>query len=73
MTREVFKMKEIIHTLGFIDDNDDIVMMGIIHDGNGCERIIRFTFGEEITAQVLESRTEFSPEFISGIIKGENS
>ena len=47
-------MKKIIHTIGFVDDNDDIVIMGSVRTEE-TEKIIRFTMGEEITAQVLES------------------
>ncbi len=47
-------MKKIIHTIGFVDDNDDIVIMGSVRTEE-TEQIIRFTMGEEITAQVLES------------------
>jgi len=47
-------MKKIIHTIGFVDDNDDIVIIGSVHTDT-TEKIIRFTMGEEITAQVLES------------------
>ena len=47
-------MKKIIHTIGFVDDNDDIVIMGSVRTEE-TEQIIRFTMGEEITAQLLES------------------
>lgn len=47
-------MKKMIHTLGYVDDNDDIVIMGIVHTEN-TEKLVRFTLGEEVTAQVLES------------------
>ena len=47
-------MKKIIHTIGFVDDNDEIVIMGSVRTEE-TEQIIRFTMGEEITAQVLES------------------
>lgn len=65
-------MKEIIHTLGFIDDNDEIVIMGVIHNAN-TERIVRFTLGEEITAQIIESNariSEMPPDLIGHILKG---
>ena len=47
-------MKKIIHTIGFVDDNDDIVIIGSVRTEE-TEKIIRFTMGEEITAQLLES------------------
>ena len=62
-------MKEMIHTLGYVDDNGDIVIMGVIHSG-GSEKLVRFTLGEEITAQVLESRAEVPPDLIGSILKG---
>ena len=65
-------MKKIIHTLGYVDDNDDIVIMGVIHTEN-TERVVRFTLGEEVTAQLLESSTEIPPEHIGQILKGGSS
>ena len=47
-------MKKIIHTIGCVDDNDYIVIMGSVRTEE-TEKIIRFTMGEEITAQLLES------------------
>ena len=39
-------MKKIIHTIGFVEDNDDIVIMGIIHEANKTN-VIRLIIGEE--------------------------
>ena len=62
-------MKKIIHTIGFIDDNDDIVIIGSVHTDN-TEKIIRFTMGEEITAQLLESSADIPPGLINSMMKG---
>lgn len=73
MTRKDFNMKKIIHTIGFVDDNDDIVIMGIIHEANTAN-VIRLVLSEEdVTVQQLEGRTaipEVPPDFISSILKG---
>ena len=69
-------MKKIIHTIGFVDDNDDIVIMGIIHEANTAN-VIRLVLSEEdVMIQQLEGRTaipEISPDFISSILKGDAS
>ena len=66
-------MKKIIHTIGFVEDNDDIVIMGVIHEANKTN-VIRLTLSEEdVTIQQLEGRTvipEISPDLISSILKG---
>jgi len=66
-------MKKIIHTIGFVDDNDDIVIMGIIHGANTAN-VIRLVLSEEdVTVQQLEGRTaipEMPPDLISSILKG---
>ena len=66
-------MKKIIHTIGFVDDNDDIVIMGVIHEANKTN-VIRLTLSEEdVTVQQLEGRTaipEIPPDLISSILKG---
>ena len=66
-------MKKIIHTIGFVEDNDDIVIMGVIHEANKTN-VIRLTLSEEdVTVQQLEGRTvipEIPPDFISSILKG---
>ena len=73
MTRKDFNMKKIIHTIGFVDDNDDIVIMGVIHEANKTN-VIRLTLSEEdVTVQQLEGRTaipEIPPDLISSILKG---
>ena len=69
MTRKEIDMKQIIHTLGYVDDNDEIVIMGSIHKDNN-ERIVRFTLGEEITAQVLEASAHIPAGFVDRIYKG---
>ena len=66
-------MKKIIHTIGFVEDNDDIVIMGVIHEANKTN-VIRLTLSEEdVTVQQLEGRTaipEVPPDLISSILKG---
>ena len=73
MTRKDFNMKKIIHTIGFVDDNDDIVIMGILHEANTAN-VIRLVLSEEdVTVQQLEGRTaipEIPPDLISSILKG---
>ena len=65
-------MKKIIHTIGFVDDNDDIVIMGILHEANTAN-VIRLVLSEEdVTVQQLEGRTaipEVPPDLISSILK----
>lgn len=76
MTRKDFNMKKIIHTIGFVDDNDDIVIMGIIHGANTANVIRLVLTEEDVTVQQLEGRTaipEISPDFISSILKGDAS
>lgn len=66
-------MKKIIHTIGFVEDNDDIVIMGIIHEANKTN-VIRLIIGEEdVIIQQLEGKTaipEIPPDLISSILKG---
>ena len=73
MTRKDYNMKKIIHTIGFVDDNDDIVIMGIIHEANTAN-VIRLIIGEEdVIIQQLEGKTgipEIPPDLISSILKG---
>lgn len=73
MTRKDINMKKIIHTIGFVDDNDDIVIMGILHEANTAN-VIRLVLSEEdVTVQQLEGRTaipEIPPDLISSILKG---
>ena len=73
MTRKEIDMKKIIHTIGFVDDNDDIVIMGIIHEANTAN-VIRLVLSEEdVTVQQLEGRTaipEIPPDLISSILNG---
>lgn len=73
MTRKDFNMKKIIHTIGFVDDNDDIVIMGIVHEANTANVIRLVLTEEDVTVQQLEGRTaipEVPPDFISSILKG---
>lgn len=69
-------MKKIIHTIGFVEDNDDIVIIGIIHEANKTN-VIRLIIGEEdVIIQQLEGRTvipEIPPDLISSILKGDAS
>lgn len=66
-------MKKIIHTIGFVEDNDNIVIMGIIHEANKTN-VIRLIIGEEdVIIQHLEGKTaipEIPPDLISSILKG---
>ncbi len=73
MTRKDFNMKKIIHTIGFVDDNDDIVIMGIVHEANTANVIRLVLTEEDVTVQQLEGRTaipEVPPNLISSILKG---
>lgn len=73
MTRKDFNMKKIIHTIGFVEDNDDIVIMGIIHESNTANVIRLVLTEEDVTVQQLEGRTvipEIPPDLISSILKG---
>ena len=73
MTRKDYNMKKIIHTIGFVDDNDDIVIMGIIHESNTANVIRLVLTEEDVTVQQLEGRTvipEIPPDLISSILKG---
>lgn len=66
-------MKKIIHTIGFIEDNDDIVIMGIIHEANTANVIRLILSEEDVTVQQLEGRTaipEMPPDLISSMFKG---
>lgn len=66
-------MKKIIHTIGFVEDNNDVVILGIIHEANKTN-VIRLTLSEEdVTVQQLEGRTaipEMPPDLISSMFKG---
>ena len=73
MTRKDINMKKIIHTIGFVNDNDDIVIMGIIHEANTANVIRLVLCEEDVTVQQLEGRTgipEIPPDLISSILKG---
>jgi len=66
-------MKKIIHTIGFVDDNDDIVIMGIIHDANTANVIRLIISEEDITLQQLEGKTvipEIPPDTAVRITRG---
>lgn len=66
-------MKKIIHTIGFVEDNDNIVILGIVHEANKTN-VIRLIIGEEdVIIQQLEGKTaipEIPPDLISSILKG---
>ncbi len=66
-------MKKIIHTIGFVEDNDDIVIMGIIHGANTAN-VIRLVLSEEdVIVQKLEDKDiplMIPPDIISAILKG---
>lgn len=66
-------MKKIIHTIGFVEDNNDIVIMGIIHEANKTNVIRLIISEEDISVQQLEGRTAIPktpPDLISNILKG---
>ena len=66
-------MKKIIHTIGFVEDNDDIVIMGIIHEANKTNVIRLILSEEDVTIQQIEGKTavpEIPPDIISCILKG---
>lgn len=60
-----------IHTVGYVDDNDDIVIIGSFNTEKN-EKLVRFTLGEEITAQLLESSTETPLSLISKLFEDIN-
>ena len=67
------KMKKIIHTIGFVDDNDDIVIMGIIHEANTANVIRLIISEEDVMIQQLEGKTaipEIPPDAAVRIIRG---
>ena len=66
-------MKKIIHTIGFVEVNDDIVIMGIIHEANKTIVIRLILSEEDVTIQQLEGKTDISeipPDIISSILWG---
>jgi len=66
-------MKKIIHTIGFVDDNNDVVILGIIHEANKTNVIRLIISEEDVTVQQLEGRTaipEIPPDLISSMFKG---
>ena len=66
-------MKKIIHTIGFVEDNDDIVIMGIIHEANKTNVILLIIGEEDVIIQQLEGKTaipEIPSDLISSISKG---
>ena len=66
-------MKKIIHTIGFVEDNDDIVIMGIIQEANKTNVIRLIISEEDVTIQQLEGKTdipEIPPDVISSILWG---
>ena len=67
------KMKKIIHTIGFVEDNNDVVILGIIHEANKTNVIRLILSEEDVTVQQLEGRTaipEMPPDLISSMFKG---
>jgi len=66
-------MKKIIHTIGFVEDNNDVVILGIIHEANKTNVIRLILSEEDVTVQQLEGRTaipEMPPDLISSMFKG---
>ena len=66
-------MKKIIHTIGFVEDNNDVVILGIIHEANKTNVIRLILSEEDVTVQQLEGRTaipEMPSDLISSILKG---
>lgn len=66
-------MKKIIHTIGFVEDNNDVVILGIIHEANKTNVIRLIISEEDVTVQQLEGRTaipEMPPDLISSMFKG---
>ena len=66
-------MKKIIHTIGFVEDNNDVVILGIIHEENKTNVIRLILSEEDVTVQQLEGRTaipEMPPDLISSMFKG---
>ncbi len=66
-------MKKIIHTIGFVEDNNDVVILGIIHEANKTNVIRLIISEEDVTVQQLEGRTaipETPPDLISSMFKG---
>ena len=66
-------MKKVIHTIGFVEDNDDIVIMGIIHEADKTNIIRLILSAEDVTVQQLEGRmaiSKISPELISSMMNG---
>ena len=60
--------RNINRQLSFLDDNDDIVIMGVIHEANKTN-VIRLTLSEEdVTVQQLEGRTAI-PEIPQDLIR----
>ena len=66
-------MKKIIHTIGFVEDNNDVVILGIIHEANKTNVIRLILSEEDVTVQQLEGRMaipEMPPDLISSMFKG---
>ena len=66
-------MKKIIHTIGFVEDNNDVVILGIIHEANKTNVIRLILSEEDVTVQQLEGRTaipEMPPDLINCMFKG---
>ena len=67
------KMKKIIHTIGFVDDNDDIVIMGIVHEANTANAIRLIISEEDVMIQQLQGKTvipDIPPDAAFRIIMG---
>ena len=66
-------MKKIIHTIGFVEDNNDVVILGIIHEANKTNVIRLIISEEDITLQQLEGKTaipEIPPDAAVRITRG---
>jgi len=66
-------MKKIIHTIGFVEDNDNIVILGIVHEANKTKVIQLVLSEEDVIVQKLEDKDiplMIPPDLISTILKG---
>ena len=66
-------MKKIIHTIGFVEDNDNIVILGIVHEANKTKVIQLVLSEEDVIVQNLEDKDiplMIPPDIISSILKG---
>jgi len=66
-------MKKIIHTIGFVEDNNDVVILGIIHEANKTNVIRLIISEEDVMIQQLEGKTaipDIPPDAAVRIIRG---